>query len=153
MDEDYIVVTGFPVGSGLAYNNGLIYGTLNSVDLTNSPYTVTVTASNSNGNTVKSFSITVEPAIDFIGIHLDALYRPNSDAVVPPMSGVSAIIYNVLGGSKPWEGTVDITDNGIIIDTSAYTSENDSVFLITRWTESSNEFTYAGTETITNLST
>lgn len=153
LEADFITVTGIPVGSGLSYTNGTISGILNSVDVANSPYMITVSASNPNGDTVSSFTVSVAPAIDFIGIHLDALYRPNSDVHVAPMSGVSAIIYDALGGSKLWEGSVDITDNGIIIDTSAYTSENDSVFLITRWTESSNEFTYAGTETITDLST
>lgn len=152
-DATTITVTGIPSGSGLAYSNGILSGNLNSVDKANSPYTLTVTATNENGNTVDTFTVTTLVAEDYNGIRIDALYRPNVDAIVEPISGVSTVIYDSLGGTKLWEGAVDITDSGMIIDTTSYTNLGDSVFIITRWSESTNEFTYAGTETIIDLST
>ena len=52
-------VTGFPVGSGLAFSDSVISGTANTSDSAASPFTLTVTATNADGSVSDAFGLTV----------------------------------------------------------------------------------------------
>lgn len=46
---------------------------------------------------------------------------------------VDAVVYDTVGGTKRWQGTVSITGGGVVIDNNAVGEVDDQVFLVLRW--------------------
>lgn len=94
------------------------------------------------------------------GLRITDLYRPNEDALVADASGVDAVVYNVIGGTERWQGSVAISGGDVVIDNDAVGDIDDEVFLVLRWEvivnpgteyERTDEYTYAATETVVDL--
>lgn len=150
-DELDMFISGTPVGSGLVLSNGIFGGVPTAEDLAASPISVTVTASNGYGERSDTFVVTVSAVPVNPGLRVTEIYAPNSADLVGNVTGATAVIYDVLGGTELWQGTVDITDGDLVIDNDAVGNVNSTVFLIVRWTGYNAETVYAATETVINL--
>lgn len=146
-------IEGLPVGSGLSLSDGMFGGVPTSEDLAASPITVTVTASNGYGIRTDTFIVNISAVPVNPGLRITEIYAPNSADLVGDVTGATAVIYDQLGGTELWQGTVNIVSGDLVIDNDAVGNVNSTVFLIVRWTGYNTETVYAATETVINLGT
>lgn len=85
------------------------------------------------------------------GIRLTDIYAPNSASLVADAAGVTVVVYDTVGGTELYQGTVSIAAGDADIDSDLVGAIGATAFVILRWAVGSDELIYAGTETVIDL--
>ncbi len=85
------------------------------------------------------------------GIRITDIYAPNSASIVADATGVDVAVYDAFGGTKLYQGTVNLVGGDCDIDSDSVGALASTPYVLMRWVVSGNEFSYSGTETVIDL--